>query len=139
MNRLKSQATGKYICFIGDDDVPEVDYIESFLEAILSDPDIITFDMNYYRDKIFQWKYILGLQMTENQIGNLYFINRIFFPLCPHKKELADQVFFPDLNSQSDVQYSEDLRPFLKTEYRINRVLYHYFFSPVNSEARGAR
>ncbi len=137
-NKLKDKAKGKYICYFDDDDLPSENYLFEIITAIKSgyDFDIITFDLNYHVNSVFKWKYIVGLSVGEKQIDQLYFIDRIFFHLCPHKKELVKEIFFPDHNFQEDVAYSNELKKVAKVEYRINQSLYNYYFSDSGSAAR---
>jgi hypothetical protein len=46
--------------------------------------------------------------------------------LNPVKRELAIKVGFPDTSSGEDRKYGEDLRPLIKTEYRILKEIYFY-------------
>ncbi len=130
-NRLKDKASGKYICYFDDDDLPTENYLFEIITAINSgyDFDIITFDLNYYVNSVFKWKYIVGLSVGEKQIDQLYFIDRIFFHLCPHKRELVKEIYFPDYNFQEDVAYSDKLKTVVKIEHRVNKPLYNYYKS----------
>jgi len=43
-NRLKNMASGKYFCFVDDDDDVYDEYVEAILNATMNDSDVICFD-----------------------------------------------------------------------------------------------
>jgi hypothetical protein len=45
------------------------------------------------------------------------------------RREYALQVRFPEINHAEDHQYSKDLQQYLKTEGKIEGVIYHYYQS----------
>jgi hypothetical protein len=66
-------------------------------------------------------------------------INEIVFfrranHLSPVKRELALQAMFPDQSNAEDKEYSGRLNPFLKTEVKIDKSIYHYDFKNYDKE-----
>lgn len=138
MNALKQRALSKYICFFGDDDWPAPDYIEQIAPHLHAGmADIITFNMNKYVNGIFDKTHIIGIESGEWQIGDAYYIDRIYFTLCPHRTRLVTEIEFPDQNGQSDIPYSAALKDICQTEHHINKVLYNYYYSDTGTLARG--
>lgn len=127
-NLLKKCARGEYIVFFDDDDMPAKNYLKEIIKAIETGADIITFNMDYYVNGKYVRKYIINRFIGEFFTETEYTIDRIFYHLCAVKKELAMKADFPDKNLQEDLEYSNDLKPFLKTEHRINKSLYNYYF-----------
>lgn len=138
-NVLHNAASGEYVCRIDDDDKPSWKYIPLILEGCRTGKDIITFDMDFYRDEIYEKTYIINRFLPNGNDWrskfwaqnynptHMYTINEIFYHLCPVKKEIAKQVTFSDANEMEDVYYSRDITPLIKTEYRIMHVLLSVF------------
>lgn len=137
-NLLYNRATGKYKMRIDDDDVPRPNYIQLILEACYSGKDIITFDMDYYIDGIYNKTWVInrfiGCDWNSKHWAMNYnpthrfTVDRIFYHLCAVKKELADQVEFIDANNAEDVGYSEALIPLIKTEFHIEHCMLNIYF-----------
>ena len=135
-NVLKKQAKGKYIVWIDDDDMVDVNYIRFIDKAMDSDPDIITFNMDYYINGTYKRKYVINRWLGEDGGEEVYTIDRNYFHLCPHKRDKVKDIEFPDINFQEDLQYSYDVKPLLNTEVRIDFVLYNYYFDEKKSHTR---
>lgn len=128
---LMEQAKGKYICFLDDDDTVSPLYISSILQGTLSDPDVISFDLQFSRDGRAKeiWKF--GLYPNNRRLG-LMSANH----LCAWRKEIATRVAWcPDLGKFDDHLWFEPLHAakLAKTCYYINDVLYYYWFSTFNT------
>jgi GT2 family glycosyltransferase len=52
------------------------------------------------------------------------------------KKEVSTKVSFPSLPRAEDAAYAKILKPHLKSEFKINKVLYHYDFSDLTTVAQ---
>ena len=134
-NLLISRAKGEYVCRIDDDDKPSRHYIQLILEGCKTGMDIITFDMDFFRDGVYEKTYIINRFLKNGNDWrskfwaqnynhtHTYTINEIFYHLCPVKRKIANQVKFTDANEMEDVYYSRDITPLIKTEYRIMHVL----------------
>jgi len=127
-NLLKREGTGNYICFIDDDDMVSRNYLKVIFDAIQSDVDIITFNVQKYLngevDKIYCPNVYIGSLVS----GNYCFMNNLLH-LCPHKRIFSDKIEFPEKNFGEDFEYSLSLIKLLPTEKRIEDVLYNYYFS----------
>ena len=131
-NNLIMRACGEYISFIDDDDLVSEDYIAKILNAIQSKPDcvgiegIITFDGEHPR------KFIHSIKCDSwHEKDNVYY--RYPNHLNPIKRSIAREIAFPLINFGEDKQYSDAIRPLLKTEVFIDGPIYHYLYSkPLN-------
>ena len=135
-NDLKAIATGEYICYMDDDDYPSTNYLRRIFEVIHSGVDIITLDMNYFINGKFKKVYVINRWQGEVETADKYIIDRIFYHLCPHKKSIADKVMFSPKNFQEDADYSESLKPLLKTEKHIHEPIYNYYYDELGSATR---
>lgn len=129
-NLLIEKAKGTYIVFIDDDDDISKEYIEEILHACFKNPDVITFN---------GWMTTDGKDSVDFEIRlNHPYINDprdckdyyLRFPnhLCPMKRELVKDFKFPDITMGEDYAWAKQIHDsgVLKTEYVIEKKLYHY-------------
>jgi glycosyltransferase involved in cell wall biosynthesis len=131
-NALLKQSTGEFLVYIDDDDSIHPNYISLILEALQSNPDcvgmtgIITFNGTNPR------KFIHSIKVNE-----WYESNGVYYRypnhLNPVKRELALQVGFPECNFGEDKNYSDRLKPLLKTEVMIDTPIYFYNYDDKKS------
>lgn len=134
-NRLINMAHGQYVSFIDDDDRISADYIKELLEGIETGADIITFNVsvsiNGAVPKICYYSMYFDADRNE---PNAYF--RLPNHLMCVKRELALQVPFKEVNFGEDADYAVRLKPLLKSEHSIDKVLYHYDFDSQKTETQ---
>lgn len=126
---LLEQATGKYVCFVDDDDRIADDYIASILEATTHDPDCIGFKTLCHgipKGQTSTAANSIRYKWQENYDGYRYV--RSILHLNPVKREIALQAGFKDRRHGEDHQYSVGLVGKLKSEIFIDRHLYHYLY-----------
>lgn len=131
-NILLDKAKGKYICYFDDDDLPSTDYVQKILKAIESNPDCCSLEGLYTVDgnnpTLFRHSLDYKQWETANENGKTVYYR------CPNhlnavKREIALKVRFDDKRSNGeDKDYSDRIRPHLKTESKIEGVIYHYLF-----------
>jgi GT2 family glycosyltransferase len=134
-NLMISMASGKYISFVDCDDRIESDYISTILEAINSDADSIVFEvsvsLNGNDPKICYY---------SKDFPNDYNTHDAYYRLPNHiqviKKEVSTKVSFPSLPKAEDAAYAKILKPHLTSEFKINKVLYHYDYSDLTTVAQ---
>lgn len=134
-NNLIDIAQGEYIVFIDDDDRVEPDYIESLLNAIESNADVITFQvsvsLNGEPSKIC---YYSNKYPKDYNTENTY--HRLPNHICCVKKEVSLKAPFLNIKNGEDSAYSKKLKPYLKTQYEINKVIYHYDYNEKTTVAQ---
>jgi hypothetical protein len=132
-NKLLHLATGDYICFVDDDDWIAEDYVKSLVGAVGAD--CVTF---------------LGkMSVNGTAAGNFDFdmtfehyathgFNYMRTPnhLCPIRRDIALKVGFKTMTNREDSDYAVRVKPLLKTQVKINRVLYYYRYAPDSSETQ---
>ena len=134
-NDLLLLAKGRYVCFVDDDDRVADDYVAQILDAIASGADVITFDVlcSFNKGK---WKRVIydanfrkdkNLPMRYERLPNHLMVVR---------RTLALSVGFPDMQAGEDNDFARRLKPKLKTQARINKVLYWYDADLSKSEAQ---
>lgn len=127
-NHLAESAKGEYITFIDDDDTVADNYVELLLEAMRSDTDVIVFDALRYVDGTVDKAVKYGIEFGKDYRDSKFYY-RIPNHLMCVKKELALQVPFKEINFGEDSDYAKRLLPLLKTQARIDRILYSYLYN----------
>lgn len=134
-NALLKQAIGEYVCFIDDDDDISHDYVEQILKAINLQPDCIGFQIACNMDGIKSLAASsLKYDWSENIDGYKYV--RSIYHKTPVKREIALQCMFPDKSFGEDYEYSMRLKPLLKNEIFIDKILYNYNFKYENPKIK---
>lgn len=134
-NKMIEIAQGNYIVFVDDDDRIADDYIKELLEATKHGTDSIVFQasvsLNGAPSKRCYYSKDNGHDFNKN---DSYY--RIPNHICCVKRSIASKVEFPSVVYGEDVSYSTKLISHLKTEHKINRVLYYYDYNAKTTEAQ---
>lgn len=137
-NKLVELAQGNYVVFVDDDDRVAPDYIKTLLDGTQSGADSIAFNaevtINGLRPGICH--YSIDHKRDYNK-GNDYY--RIPNHICCVKRSLALKSSFPNVLYGEDSGYSKVLLPHLKTEHKIDRVLYYYDYNATTTETQAWR
>lgn len=134
-NAMVRMARGEYVVFVDDDDRVTDDYLSTLLLHTAAGSDCITFDamvsLNGGTPKL--CRYSLDYEKDSNASdhyqrvpNHITAVRRVLMLACP----------FPSKQFGEDADYAMRLRPELKTQQRVPRVLYHYDFSDATSETR---
>lgn len=131
-NQIINKASGKYICFIDDDDMVSENYFNSILPELEKGVDCVGFSGNYYVSGNFVMKF-----NHANSNGGHYRENGIQYRtinhLNPTRTSIVKQFPFLEINCYEDSDYTERLfnSKLIKTESIINDIMYHYMFDPL--------
>ena len=137
-NILLRKAKGDYVAFVDDDDDISDDYVPKILAAIESNPDCcsltgrIVFSDGYSRIFEHSLKYDRWVDDHENKI---YY--RPPNHLNAIKRSIATTVVFPGISLGEDRVYSMSVLPRLKSEAKIDGVIYTYKCSKTFEETHG--
>lgn len=129
---LLQMAKGDYVVFIDDDDwVPDY-YISEMLNACASGCDCVAINGIMTTDGLHETKWYLGkdFKNEDRREGNKTVYYRHTNHITAVKREIALKAGFPNKSNAEDKYYSDRLQ--LKTEYKIERPMYHYRFSTRN-------
>lgn len=137
-NTMVNIAQGKYVVFVDDDDRIAPDYISELLKATASDADSIVFQaevsLNGEPPRICY--YSKDVKRDYNHRDGYY---RIPNHICCVKREVSLKSSFPNVLYGEDAGYGKVLLPFLKTEHKINKVLYYYDYNADTTETQAWR
>jgi len=130
-----NMAKGQYIAFVDDDDEVRGDYIDSLLAAIRenSGVDVIVFDQemitNGANSKIVKY----GMEFKDLDDNMTRKIPNHF--MC-HRTENARRASYKAVNAGEDKDWASHLYPYIKSQHRIDKVLYIYNFNSVTTVAQ---
>jgi len=137
-NVMVNMAQGKYIVFVDDDDRIADDYIQALLDGTASNADSIVFQAEvslngeparicyYSKDNKVDFNNSEGYHRIPNHISCI-------------KREVSLKSSFPNVLYGEDSGYSKVLLPHIKTEHKINKVLYYYDYSSETTETQAWR
>lgn len=125
-HRLLQSASGDYSVFIDDDDKIADNYIEEILKAIESEPDCVTYRLHYLTKRggdAIPVDFDLRYKKDSNSVIPF---ERIPNHLCPVRTIIAKQISFKAMKYGEDADYAFRLKPYLKTQRKIEKTLYYY-------------
>lgn len=137
-NVMVDIAQGKYIAFVDDDDRLADDYIAELLAATATNADSIVFTamVSLNGEPARPCYYSKDVRRDYNHKDGYY---RIPNHICCIKREVSLKSSFPNIVCGEDAGYSKVLLPFLKTEHKINKVLYYYDYNAQTTETQSWR
>lgn len=129
---LLNKAIGEYVAFIDDDDWVYDCYIDEMLLACESGADCFAINGIMTQDGAHevQWFLSKDLQNVDVRVGNKTVYHRHTNHITGVKRSIALAAGFPDKSNAEDKYYSDRLQ--LRTEYKIEKPMYHYRFSSHN-------
>jgi glycosyltransferase involved in cell wall biosynthesis len=132
---LIKAATGKYVCFVDDDDTVFDGYIKGILEKLIHDADAVTFDALYVGGAFYCRINMDHNNPVNEQVSQNATVRRTIWHICPIRASIAKSVPWDDINFDEDWQWLKKIIPLIKTSHHIDMTLYQYNESR-NSEAQ---
>jgi glycosyltransferase involved in cell wall biosynthesis len=134
-NKLLSLSKGQYVCFVDDDDWVADDYVDELLKGTESGADVICFNA-LYRNLATGEEQPVRFDIGNLNVNEKHIRLRMPNHLCVVKREAAIAIGFLSANFGEDTNYGLRLRNErrLRTQYKIDKVLYYYDFDPNKSE-----
>lgn len=134
-NQMVRIAQGDYVVFVDDDDRLEPDYLATLLKATETGDDCITFNasvsINGKPSKICRY----STRYTKDENTDTEY-HRLPNHITAVKRDIALRSPFPSKQKGEDSDYAVMLRPLLKTEHHIDRVLYYYDYNTETTETQ---
>lgn len=134
-NYLKSMVTGKYFCFLHDDD--ELVSLWEIYEATKKNVDVITFDALCFNDDGSTYVVTQGLgNDVEHNTKDGKYLNckRPPFPNCLWHNKFK-KYDFPDISYSEDWEWVKQCLTEAETEHHIDKILFKYNFNPKSTAA----
>jgi len=126
-NRLLRLSKGEYVCRFDSDDWPSENYISEILKAIEKQPDCIGFKIDCDMEGVKKTAASSIKYDWKDNIDGYDYVRSIYHK-TPVKRDIALQAMFPDKSFGEDYEYSMRIKPLLKKEIFIDKVLYYYRF-----------
>jgi len=130
-NKLLDIATGDYIAFVDDDDMVSDTYVADILAATADNPDCTTL-VGQLAKRAPDWSIVPGAVFKHSTAYQGWYTGAdgVYYRtpnhLNPVRREIAQAVRFRDIRFGEDADYSRRIRPLLKTEGKIDRLMYTY-------------
>lgn len=142
-NRLYNYAQGLFTVMLDDDDDIPDDYISTTIEAIKSNPDVdcIGYVERCVINGVTQYSKISNIYpewATPNNDSQFNYHRTPFFKV-PIKTELCKQVGVANLRFGEDHDFAKRIKPLLKTETFIDKVMYYYTANSLTPEQHKER
>lgn len=130
-DNLIRKAKGKYLVMIDDDDTISRYYIQDVLEGCMSDADCIGYYEQIHHARKMS---VITLRADKwtSEPGNGGDLQRTPFFKVPIKTEICQQVGCADMRFAEDEDFANRIKPLLKTEYFIEKIMYHYRYKYEN-------
>ena len=123
------KSSGKYFCFIDDDDLISENYFELIFNAFKEDPDSVGFKGMYYEKEfskmVFEHNFDNKTHFKKNNIQY-----RPLNHLNPMKTDIAKKLLYKEINFGEDIDFGDRVMKLLKSGKFINYILYHYLYDP---------
>jgi hypothetical protein len=133
---LIDHAWSTYVSFVDDDDVLPPYHVDEVMEATrLQVVDYVGWQMQAYVDEepLKPTFHSIRYQGWYDDESGYY---RDVSHLNPIRLAVARQATFRDAEPPEDVSWVDRVRPFVRTESYVNRVMYHYYSSPSDTTWR---
>lgn len=130
---LVKRATGKYLCFLDDDDSIAPNYIETLTRLCQENKDVCTFRNISKLDNF--WMVVDMSLGRENQQAEPGIIYRAPWHICPVKSIYAKRYEFHDINYGEDWGWFEQVLKHCETEAKTSAILHQYNYSSKKSES----
>lgn len=135
-NDLLAQSQGKYTAFIDDDDMIEKDYVEQIINKIHEEKtDVICFDAVRYVEGVKDKQVKYGKQYRKDGEDETYYY-RIPNHLMAFRRDVAVTTPYQLISFGEDAKWAQDVFRKTETQATIDKVLYHYYFSPSKTETQ---
>ncbi len=132
---LVKKASGKYLCFLDDDENIAPNYLEILVGLCKQDKDVCTFRNISKLDNF--WMIVdMSLSHSENEQGRPDgVVYRKPWHICPVRSLYAKAFAFPDSNYGEDWAWFEQVLSHCHTEAHTDAVVHQYNFNSQLSEA----
>jgi glycosyltransferase involved in cell wall biosynthesis len=133
---LVDHASSTYVSFVDDDDELPDYYVDEVMARLDGDVDYVGWRLQCYVDDVPLKPTYHSLRYTRwyDDASGYY---RDVSHLNPIKTELARHADFRRGHPPEDVAWVDQVRPFVKTESYIDKIMYHYRSSSIDSTWRG--
>lgn len=123
---LVRRATGKYLCFLDDDEDIAPNYVESLVRLCRSGQDVCTFQAMV---KVKSFWGIVDMRLSykvNDQMSPEYTVRRPPWHICPVKSIYGKMYPFKDLSNAEDFEWMQKVLECCTTEIHTDKILFQY-------------
>lgn len=132
--KLVSEANGKYLCFLDDDDLIAGNYLETLVRLCNENKDVCTFRSLAKLDNY--WAIIdMRLRNANEEATPDKIVSRNAWHVCPVRSKYAKVYTFDDINYGEDWKWFEKVLKHCQTEAHTDAVIHSYQHSAQTSES----
>lgn len=126
---LVQRASGKYLCFLDDDDWISPDYLETLVRMCnegshIGGPDVCVF--NSFCELGNYWMLVTMDLIFHNQDSGPGVITRRPWHICPVRSEIAKRIPFNDISYAEDWAWMEQVLAGCEKQAKSDRILHKY-------------
>lgn len=126
--KLINRASGKYLVQIDDDDTIARYFVAEVLKATESDADCIGYYEQIHHNRKLSIITNRAKEWSDKMAFGADFVRTPFFK-NPIKTEICKMVGCADLRFGEDEDFAKRVKPHIKTEHFIDKIMYHYRYS----------
>lgn len=136
-NDLVNMSMGRRVVFADDDDKVEPDYISQIIQADKENPDVdvICFGAKRYVNGVFDREVKYGIQYRKDGEDSQFYYRLPNHLMC-FKRGIAVDVQYPQISFGEDAMWAQMAKYKIQTQHTIDKVLYHYYYSPETTETQ---
>lgn len=123
---LVYRASGKYLCFVDDDEDIAPNYIESLVRLCQYDVDVCTFRAMVKMKSYWGLVDMKLAYKVNDQMNPEYTVRRPPWHICPVRSVYAKMFSFSDKNNAEDFEWMEKVLGCCVSEIHTDKILYCY-------------
>lgn len=120
-----NRATGKYVCWLDDDDNISPDYIETLLRLAGADADVLSFN-SFARFDNFWCVIQMNLDYIVDEQARPGIVHRRPYHVCAFRRSILKDCVFPNANWDEDTGFLAQVWPKCKTQSKTEAILHEY-------------
>lgn len=134
-NALMDQAQGKFLCHVDDDDLVSDDFISTLIPECEHDVDLIAYDADCSLNGSRPFRVFTGIGFDNEQPKHLLHggysdIKRTAWTWCLWRTSLARECRYPErYDPVEDASFLNQALPRVGSHRKVDKVLYHHFYS----------
>jgi hypothetical protein len=119
------RSTGKYVCWLDDDDNVSPDYVETILRLAQANSDVLVFN-SFSRFDNFWCIIQMNLDYLVDEQARPGIVHRKPWHVCAFKRTILTQCNFPSANWDEDTNFLIQVWPLCKTQSKTEAILHEY-------------
>lgn len=123
---LVKKATGRYLCFLDDDETIAPNYIETLLRLCNQDQDVCTFRAMVKLEAYWAMVDMSLKYKTNDQLSPDFTVRRTPWHMCPVRSEFAKLYEFKNINNAEDYEWFEKVLSHCTTESHTEKIIFQY-------------